>query len=69
MPQTTLSDYNPDDGDLSSLTPVEREAYVAVERGDRTVREWMREQGYSSPGTVSNLLRRARSKIDGGEPT
>ncbi|WP_121822850.1 sigma-70 family RNA polymerase sigma factor [Halostella salina] len=61
--QTTLGGFS---GDLSELTPAERSAYLAVERGDYGPREYQREQGYSSPGTVSNLLARARSKVDDG---
>jgi len=55
--------------DLSPLTATERKAYLAIERGDTGVREFQREHGYSSPGTVSNLLSRARNKLgieDGG---
>jgi len=54
--------------DLSALSPTEREVYEAVERGDYGPREYQRERGWSSPGTVSNLLRRARTKL-GEEPT
>jgi len=63
--QTTLGGFS---ADLTELTPAERSAYLAVERGDYGPREYQREQGYSSPGTVSNLLARARSKVgDGGD--
>jgi DNA-directed RNA polymerase specialized sigma24 family protein len=61
--QTTLHGFSED---LTDLTPAERSAYLAVERGDFGPREYQREQGYSSPGTVSNLLSRARSKVDEG---
>jgi DNA-binding CsgD family transcriptional regulator len=53
--------------DLSALTETEREVYVAVERGDYGAREFQRERGWSSPGTVSNILRRARAKVEGGD--
>lgn len=49
--------------DLSALSPTERKAYLAVEEGDSGVREFQREQEWSSPGTVSNVLRRARRKL------
>ena len=48
---------------LSDLTQAEREVYEAVERGGRGAREYARETG-RSPGTISNLLRRAREKLD-----
>jgi len=48
--------------DTSQLTDAEREAYVAVERGDCGVREFARRTG-RSPGTVGNLLARAREKL------
>ena len=48
------------------LTDKQREAYLACELGDTGVREFQRDEGYSSPGTVSNLLARAERKIDGG---
>ena len=60
--QTTFEKFEGDD--LSALSPTERKAYLAIERGDTGVREFQREHGYSSPGTVSNLLRRARGKLD-----
>jgi DNA-directed RNA polymerase specialized sigma24 family protein len=60
--QATLHDFEA--GDLSTLTTAEREVFVAVERSGRGVREYAR-QTDRSPGTVSNLLRRARSKTEG----
>lgn len=45
------------------LTEKQREAYLACELGNKGVREFQREQGYSSPGTVSNRLRVAREKV------
>lgn len=50
--------------DLSALTDAERRIYQAVEREGMGVREYQRQQGWASPGTASNLLRRARSKVD-----
>lgn len=50
--------------DLSVLTDAERNAYVACRIGDTGVREYQRERGYSSKGTVSNLLKRAENKLD-----
>ena len=48
---------------LSDLTQAEREVYEAVENGEYGAREYARETG-RSPGTISNLLRRAREKLD-----
>jgi len=61
--QTRLSAFEPD---LSRLSEAEREAYEAVRLDGMGPREYQRRQGYSSPGTVSNLLARAEEKIDGG---
>lgn len=60
--QTRLGDFEPD---LSDLTEAEREAFEAVDLGDLGPREYQRRAGYSSPGTVSNLLARARDKVGG----
>lgn len=46
------------------LTDAERAAYLACEHGDTGVREYAR-QTDRAPGTVGNLLARARRKIDG----
>ena len=43
------------------LTEAEAEVWIAVEEGDVGPREYARRSG-RSPGTVSNLLRRARDK-------
>jgi len=58
-PQSSLFDFEPD---LSPLTDAEREVYEAVGMGQYGPREYARETG-RSPGTVGNLLRRAREKI------
>ncbi|KAA9410727.1 sigma-70 family RNA polymerase sigma factor [Haloarcula hispanica] len=58
-PQSSLFDFEPD---LSPLTNAEREVYEAVGMGQYGPREYARETG-RSPGTVGNLLRRAREKI------
>lgn len=63
--QATLLEFD-QSPDLSQLTQAERSAWEAIEEGDTGVREYQRLRGYSSPGTVSNLLRRARRKVDGG---
>jgi len=63
--QTTFSDWDTS-APLTELTEAERDAYVAVERGDYGVREFARETE-RSPGTVGNLLRRARAKMGGSE--
>lgn len=63
--QASLGDFEPQHGpDLSVLTDAERDAYEAVELGEKGPREYQRDQGYSSPGTVSNLLARAREKLE-----
>lgn len=61
--QTSLSDYEPD---LSDLTEAERQAYDACVIGDMGVREYARFTD-RNPGTVGNLLRRARRRLDGQE--
>lgn len=61
--QTELHAFEPD---LSDLEPAERRAFEAVRMGDMGPREYQRDRGYSSPGTVSNLLARAESKVDTG---
>ncbi|GGM40281.1 helix-turn-helix transcriptional regulator [Haloarcula argentinensis] len=58
-PQSSLFDYEPD---LSQLTDAEREVYEAVGMGRYGPRGYARETG-RSPGTVGNLLRRAREKV------
>lgn len=63
MNQTTVADWH----ELAVLSDAQRDAWVHVERGDLTVREFCRERGYSSPGTVSNHLRRARRKLEGSD--
>lgn len=45
----------------TELTTAEREVYAAVEQGEYGMREYARETG-RSPGTVGNLLDRARRK-------
>lgn len=45
------------------LTEAEREVYVAVDEGEFGPREYARETE-RSPGTVGDLLSRAREKID-----
>ncbi|MUV49307.1 MULTISPECIES: RNA polymerase sigma factor [unclassified Haloarcula] len=59
-PQSSLFDYEPD---LSSLTDAEREVYEAVGMGQYGPREYARKTG-RSPGTVGNLLGRAREKLE-----
>ncbi|TKX86223.1 sigma-70 family RNA polymerase sigma factor [Halorubrum sp. SS5] len=63
MNQTRLSAFEPD---LSPLTEAERDAYEAVRLGEMGPREFQRDRGYASPGTVSNLLRRAEDKLHRG---
>lgn len=60
MTQSSLFDYEPD---LSELTDAERDVYEAVGMGQYGPREYARETD-RSPGTVGNLLRRARQKVE-----
>lgn len=48
--------------DLSDLSDAQREVYEAVEQDGFGVREYARKTG-RSPGTVGNLLARARGRI------
>ena len=61
--QSSLRHY---EEDLSVLSDAQREVYEAVEQDGYGVREYARKTGRSS-GTVGNLLRRARRRLDGGE--
>ncbi|QCD65137.1 MULTISPECIES: helix-turn-helix domain-containing protein [Halomicrobium] len=60
--QSNLFEY---EKDLSPLSDAEREVYEAVEQDGYGVREYARKTG-RSPGTVGNLLRRARRRLGGG---
>lgn len=51
------------EADLSPLTPAEREVYEAIEQEGYGAREYARKTD-RSPGTVSNLLGRARDRLD-----
>lgn len=62
-PEPSLQQF---DTDLSSLSDAEYVAYQAVENEGYGVREYAREAG-RSPGTVGNLLRRARRKLGEGD--
>lgn len=63
--QATIKEFDR----LAPLTEAERDAYRAVETGECGQREYARKTG-RSPGTVGNLLVRARRKLDeGGDPT
>jgi DNA-directed RNA polymerase specialized sigma24 family protein len=63
-PQSSLFDFE-EDGlrDLSELTDAEREVYIAVERDGTPVRQVARATD-RRPGTVGNLLKRARLRLD-----
>lgn len=65
MKQARLSTFEEShDHDLpDSLTEQEREDYRAVEIDGVGVRERARERDVS-PGTLSNILRRAREKVE-----
>lgn len=52
------------DTDLSGLTAAELDAYLTCDLGGVGVREYANESG-RSPGTVGNLLRRARDTLEG----
>jgi DNA-directed RNA polymerase specialized sigma24 family protein len=58
--QRRRGDFQPD---LSKLTEAERDAFEAVYERGMGGREYARETGRSW-GTVSNLLMRAREKLD-----
>jgi DNA-directed RNA polymerase specialized sigma24 family protein len=61
--QAALTDFESATAqDLGVLTEAERDAYEAVERGEHGVREYARKTD-RRPGTVGNLLQRAREKI------
>jgi len=64
-PQQSLFDYERERPDLSPLTEAEREVYESVECGEYGVREYGRRTD-RQPGTIGNLLARAREKVDGG---
>lgn len=59
-PQATLGEFGTDE--LAPLTEAETDAWTAVEEGEKGVREYARETD-RSPGTVGNLLARARQKV------
>ncbi|WP_436934088.1 RNA polymerase sigma factor [Halovenus marina] len=59
--QSSLFHY---EADPSQLTEAEREVYEAVEQDSYGMREFARKTG-RSPGTVGNLLTRARQKVGG----
>ncbi|WP_459191566.1 sigma factor-like helix-turn-helix DNA-binding protein [Halosimplex sp. J119] len=63
--QSSLFEY---EEDLSALSEAEREVYEAVEQDGYGMREYARKTG-RSPGTVGNLLRRARRRLNGGGAT
>jgi DNA-directed RNA polymerase specialized sigma24 family protein len=50
--------------DLSGLSDAQREVYQAIEQDGYGVREYARKTG-RAPGTVGNLLRRARRRVRG----
>jgi len=62
--QSSLFHY---ETDLAGLSEAEREVYEAIKQDDYGVREYARKTG-RSPGTVGNLLQRAREKKAGSEP-
>lgn len=59
--QSSLDEFGRDQSELSDS---ECEVYEAVEQDGFGVREYARKTG-RSPGTVGNLLRRARQKVGG----
>jgi DNA-directed RNA polymerase specialized sigma24 family protein len=64
-PQSSLYDFEKSGlRDLSKLTDAEQEVYKAVEREGASVRQLARDTD-RRPGTVGNLLKRARLRLDG----
>ena len=61
--QARLDEYEQERPALHLLTPAERDAFEAVDMGEYGPREYARNTN-RSPGTISNLLRRARDKLD-----
>lgn len=61
--QSSLFHY---EADLSGLSSSEREVFEAIEQDGYGVREYARKTG-RSPGTVGNLLSRARRKVGGDQ--
>lgn len=62
--QSRLGEFeDPNVRNLSALSDAERDAYEAVEIDGYGVREYARRTGRSK-GTIGNLLRRARKKLD-----
>ena len=51
------------EADLTDLSDAQREVFEAVEQDGYGVREYARRTD-RSPGTVGNLLRRARQRLD-----
>lgn len=64
--QASLFQFEDDGADLDKLTAAEREVYEAVEIDGYGPRPYAR-RTERSPGTVSNLLRRAREKLGEGD--
>ncbi|MEA5388353.1 helix-turn-helix domain-containing protein [Haloarculaceae archaeon H-GB11] len=58
-------DDEPDRIDFDHLSPAELDAYLTCDEAGVGVRRYARQSG-RSPGTVGNLLRRAREKIEEG---
>lgn len=54
--------------DLTHLSDAQREVYEAVEQDGYGVREYARRTG-RAPGTVGNLLRRARERVEVDDAT
>jgi len=64
--QLTLGSFEGGRDPLDELTAAEREVYEAVEEDGYGVREYGRRTG-RQPGTVGNLLARARDKLEGDD--
>ncbi|DAC85256.1 sigma factor-like helix-turn-helix DNA-binding protein [Natrinema versiforme] len=60
------ADAGVDEDDLEQLTEAEREVYESTVLGEYGVREYGRETD-RRPGTVGNLLARARETLGGDE--
>jgi DNA-directed RNA polymerase specialized sigma24 family protein len=61
--QLSLEEFAEGDENLDVLTDAEREVYEAVEEDGVGVRELARETD-RRPGTVGNLLKRARLRLE-----
>jgi DNA-binding CsgD family transcriptional regulator len=63
--QASLKRFERQSEPTADLSDAEREVWDQVENGPYGPREYLaKRDGWNSPGTVSNLLRRAREKME-----